>query len=177
MRAPTKTSDQTWYSSSSKQIQSIRSTPYFHKLPPSYLLPNGQEESIPHIPQARLEHAAIRQLGIHAGQPDLDGLGPLGRNGLDARRGTEHREHDDAARTPLAQRLDRGRAGPARSDDRVNDDGQAGRFGAARARAAGVIRQVVVVLDRVQGRGLAVEAEVVDGDRAGEEGLNGYGGC
>jgi hypothetical protein len=39
-----------------------------------------------------------------------------------------------------------------------------------------VVRQVVVVLDWVEGRGLAVEAEVVHGDGVREEGLDCWAG-
>ena len=35
-----------------------------------------------------------------------------------------------------------------------------------------MVRQVVVVLDRVEGGGFAVQAEVVDGHGVGEEGLD-----
>lgn len=80
-------------------------------------------------------------------------------------------QDDDALCAPLAQGLDGGGAGATRGDDGVDDDGEAG--GGVTAAAGDVLGQVVVVLDGLEGRGLAVQAQVVDRDGAWEEGLHG----
>lgn len=54
-------------------------------------------------------------------------------------------------------------------DDRVDDDGErGGGYGGV----GDVLGQVVVILDGLQGDGLAVEPEVVDGHGNGEESLD-----
>lgn len=80
-------------------------------------------------------------------------------------------EDDDPLGAPLAQGLDGGGAGAAGGDDGVDDDGEAG--GGLAAAAGDVLGQVVVVLDGLEGRGLAVQAQVVHGDGAREERLHG----
>ncbi len=152
---------------SNKQRQSIQSACDFNNL-----LSNGQEQPIPNIPQTRLEHPAIRQLLVHAGQPNLDALLPLRSGRLHARSSAKHRKHNDALGAPFAQGLNRSSTGPTRSDDRVEDDGQGGSAGPTRPGPREVVRQVVVVLDRMEGGGFAVQAEVVDGHGVGEEGLD-----
>lgn len=44
-----------------------------------------------------------------------------------------------------------------------------------RARVGPVVGEIVVVFDGGEGCGFAEEAEVVDGDRVGEDGLEGFG--
>ena len=97
-----------------------------------------------------------RELLVDARDPDLDGIGPLGGSALDALGRRDDGQHQDALDAPLAQRLDGGSAGPARRDDGVQDDGQAG-HGLVRGARGHVLREVVVVLDGLEGRGLAVE--------------------
>ncbi|KAI9158918.1 DNA ligase 4 [Paramyrothecium foliicola] len=141
------------------------------KMPRVPLLTNRQEQPVTHVAQAGLQHALRRQLPVHAGDPQVGALGPLAGDVADAVLGAEHGQDEDPPRAPLAEGLDGGGAGAAGGDDGVDDDGEAAPAAGGRRGALG---EVVVVLDGVQGGGLTVDAEVVDGDAARENGLHAY---
>lgn len=141
--------------------------------PKRSLLANGQKQTVAHITQPRLQHAPGSQLLIQAGDVDLDALGPLARGPREAGLRAQDAEDDDPLGAPLAQGLDGGGAGAAGGDDGVDDDGEARGFLPATPAGGDVLGQVVVVLDGLEGRGLAVQAQVVHGDGAREERLHG----
>lgn len=132
-----------------------------------HLLPNRQEQPIAYIPQPRLQHSAVSDLAINARDPDLTTLTPLLGGPLHSLLGPENRDNHYPLRAPVPQRLDRSGACAARGNDRVHDDGEAGGGG-----TRGGVGQIVVVLDRFEGEGLAVKAEVVDRDGAREDRLD-----
>lgn len=133
-----------------------------------FSLPDGQEQPVADVAEPGLEHALRSELRVDGGGPDVDAGGPLGGGAADTRLGAEDAEDENALGAPLAEGLDGGGAGAAGGDDGVEDDGQGG----GRGGRGGVLGEVVVVLDRLEGGRLAVEAEVVDGDRGGEDGLD-----
>lgn len=136
---------------------------------PSFLLeslPHRPEQSIAYIPYSRLDVSVPSQLGIESTQPDLHALRPLARRLRYALRRAEHTHNHDALYTPLPQRLDRSARRPARGDDRIEQD----RETRDRVRA---LREVVVVLDGLQGGFLAEEAQMMHAGGVGEEGLHG----
>lgn len=137
------------------------------------LLANGQEQPVTDISQPRLDHALIISLLITAANKHLDALGPRLGGLLQAALAGDDGADDDALDAPVAQGVDGGAGGGARRDDRVDDDGQLGRARRGRRvrRRRLVVRQVVVVLDRLQRRLLAVQAQVVHRDRVGQDGL------
>ena len=69
--------------------------------------------------------------------------------------------------------MDRGARGAARGDDGVEEDGEVRRDvgGGVGCWGWAVVGQVVVVFHRLEGDGVAEEAEVVDWDGSGEEGF------
>lgn len=135
-------------------------------------LPNRQEQAVPNIPQPRPQHPPARNPLINPRNPNLRPLPPLLRRPPHALPSPEYRDDEDPPRAPVPQRLDGGGAGAARCDDGVEDDGEA----RGRGPVAGGVREVVVVFYRLEGQGLAVEAEVVDGDGVGEDGLDRWRG-
>lgn len=135
-------------------------------------LPNRQEQPVPNIPHSRPQHPPARKPLIHPGNPDLGPLTPLLRHPPHTFFSTQYRHDEDPLGAPVPQRLDGGGAGAARGDDGVENDGEA----RGRGPAAGGVREVVEVLYGLEGQGLTVEAEVVDGDGAGEDGLDCWGG-
>lgn len=124
-----------------------------------FLLPNSQKQTVAHIPKPGLDHSCRGQLLVQAGDVNLHALGPLARGLEEARLRAEDAEDDDPLGAPLAQGLDGSGAGAAGRDDGVDDDGEArgGRLASCRAAPRrDVLGQVVVVLDGLEGGGLAV---------------------
>lgn len=135
-----------------------------------FLLANSKKQPITDITKTRLEHSPIGELLVNPGYPDIhSAAGPLLRGFSDARDGADDGQHDDPLDPPFLEGLDGGGAGPARSDHRIEEDGQTGR---ARARRV-VVGQVVVVFYRGEGGRFSIQTEVVHGDRRREEGLDG----
>ena len=135
--------------------------------PASTLLPNSPIQPIPNIPHPRLNHPLLRQLPITTPNPKLAPLSPLARRPNQALPRRNNIHHDNATDAPLPQRLNRRDRCAARCDYRVDD------YGCVRWVRRGRGGEVVVILDGLEGGFLAVEAEVVDGDRVGKERLDG----
>lgn len=159
----------------------------------SFLFPNCLEQAISDITDTvnhnqsatplSLNHEQLRinsprhnhppantsQLLIHSTHNNLHPLSTrLLRRPSNTLNATQDRYNKDLLNTPLLQSLDRRFRSSASRDDRINNDGE---IGGGRASAR---REVVVILDRLEGCLLAEEAEMVDGDRGGEDGLEGY---
>nr|POF13937.1 fluoroacetate dehalogenase [Quercus suber] len=134
------------------------------------------ELPIPNVPDSRLDHAPLISLAIATANPDLHAILPRLRRPTQPVRRAQHRDDQHPLDAPVAQRVDRRADRAARRDDRIDHDRELRRRGAGLVSRAGsgflMIRQVVIVLDRLQRRLLAVHAEVVGRDGDGEQGLD-----
>ena len=156
--------------------KAVASTQHTHLIKPQkhHLFTNSQKQPVPNITQARFQHALRRQFTIHASDPQLRTLGPLLRSPLNTLLTANNGHDENLLGAPFPECLNGCGASTARGDDGIDQDSETAGVAGAGGLVGDMVWEVVVVFDGVEGRWLAVHAEMVDGDEGGENGLHGW---
>lgn len=117
-----------------------------------FLFADCEKNSVANISHTRLEHSVGRQLSVNPCDPNLYGLRPFGSSTLYTLNGGDDRQNDNLLDAPFLQGLNGSNTRTTGGDDGVDDDGKARDI----RTCVKVLREVVVVLDRLKSAGFTV---------------------